>query len=325
MDMASRLIVGCGYVGMRVASKWLKQGDSVFAITRSTARANELSQYGIKPLVWDWLLGGLPEAHASLPTFSEREASRFATILIAVTHAEQQNLPPAETHTRGLNHLASLLKSMGWWDSATTRTKWVYLSTTGVFGPSLPGDWVDEDSDVFPERPGSIAALAGEQWMVSHISKDLRVNLRSAGIVGPGRVPRWQSIRDQTPMHVDPDSFLNLIHVDDLAAMVVAVAATNMQFDLYCVSDGVPVRRKEYYEYISQLGNWPQPVFESRSLPVTGLAKGAAIGGSRFRSDGNKRVRNNRIQAELAVRLEYPSYREALNSLLDETTKKQSN
>lgn len=314
--MASRLIVGCGYVGMRVASKWLKQGDSVFAITRSTARGNELSQCGIQPLIWDWLVGGPLDGNTSLRTIPDLEASKFATILISVTHSQQLDLPPVETHTRGLNHLASLLKTLGWWDYAQTQTKWVYLSTTGVFGPSPPGDWVDEDSDVLPERPGSIAALAGELWIASHISKDMRVNLRSAGIVGPDRVPRWQSIRDRTPLHVDPNSYLNLIHVDDLAAMVMAVSSANMKFDLYCASDGEPVRRKEYYEYISKLGNWPQPVFESRLQPVTGR--------SGFRSDGNKKVRNNRIQTELAVRLEYPSYREGLKSFLDETTKKPS-
>ena len=314
--MTSRLIVGCGYVGLRVASKWLGQGDSVFAITRSKARANELSQRGIKPLVWDWLVDELTAVNASSRIIPELEASTFATILIAVTHSEQQNLPPIETHTRGLNHFASLLKKAGRWNSAQTQTKWVYLSTTGVFGPSPPGDWVDEDSEVLPQRPSSIAALAGEHWIASHISKDMRVNLRSAGIYGPDRVPRWQSIRDQTPLLVDPDSYLNLIHVDDLAAIVVAVSSANMQFSMYCVSDGVPVRRKEYYEYISKLGNWPQPVFESHSAPVTGR--------SSFRSDSNKRVRNNRIQAELAVRLEYPSYREGLKSLLDETTKKPS-
>lgn len=315
-NMASRLIVGCGYVGMRVASKWLKQGDSVFAITRSNARANELSQCGINPIVWDWLVGGIPNVNASIGTFPELKASKFATILIAVTHSEQHGLPPVETHTRGLNHLASLLKTMGWWDSGQTQSKWVYLSTTGVFGPSPPGDWLDEDSDVLPDRPGSIAALAGEHWISSHISKDMRVNLRSAGIYGPDRVPRWQSIRDKTPLRVDPDSYLNLIHVDDLAAIVVAVSSANMQFALYCVSDGVPVRRREYYEYISKLGNWPQPVFESCSLRATGR--------SSFRSDGNKRVRNNRIKAELSIRLKYPSYREGMKSLLDETTNKPS-
>ena len=35
---ATRLVVGCGYLGTRVARRWLAAGDRVFGITRSQAR-----------------------------------------------------------------------------------------------------------------------------------------------------------------------------------------------------------------------------------------------------------------------------------------------
>ena len=306
--MASRLIVGCGYVGMRVAKRWLQQGDTVIAITRSQARSDELSQYGIQPIVWDWLVGGNPRTNQPLRTLSETEGTPFATILVSVSHAVQPNLPPEETHTRGLNHLTGLLESMGWFsDGELAQTKWIYLSTTGVFGPSS-FSWVDEDSPVCPERPGSIAALAGERWMESHVFKDVRVTLRPAGIYGPDRVPSWQSIRDNTPLPFDPESYLNLIHADDLASTVVAVSTVKMQHSLYCVSDGEPVRRKEYYEFISKLGNWPEPVFLTSDLGATGSSSSRS---------GYKRVRSHRIRTELAIQLMFPSYREGLKSLLD--------
>jgi nucleoside-diphosphate-sugar epimerase len=292
---------------MRVASRWLRQGDCVFAITRSTARVNELRQSGIEPIVWDWLSGELPAANLG-PTVFERESPALSTILIAVSHSPQLGLPPIETHARGLNHLASLLETTPGWELKRTQTKWIYLSTTGVFGPTPPEGWVDENSPVSPERPGSIAAWAGEQWIASHVSEDMRVTLRPAGIYGPDRVPRWEAIRDQTPLQVDPESYLNLIHIDDLAETIRAVSSTNMRSSLYCVSDGTPVRRREYYAYIARLGNWPNPIFESPNPHGTGRV------GSR--SDGNKKIRNHRIQAELEVRYAYPSYREGLKSLL---------
>ncbi len=307
--MAARLVVGCGYIGLRVACRWLRQGDQVFAITRTIARANELSRSGIKPIVWDWLSGELPPSDNNLRAFFEQKPPELQTILIAVSHSPQPDLPPIETHVRGLNHLANLLKTVPWWDREQSQTKWVYLSTTGVFGPSPSGDWVDESSPVSPERPGSIAALAGEQWIAAHVSGGRRVVLRPAGIYGPERVPRWEAIRDKTPLHVDPESYLNLIHADDLAETILAVSFTNMQSSLYCISDGTPVRRREYYEYISALGNWPMPIFEPSKPPEPGRW--------RSRSDGNKRIRNSRIQTELAIRLEYPSYREGLKSLFD--------
>ena len=308
--MPTRLLVGCGYVGMRVAEAWIKRGDRVFATTRTISRADELRKVGIEPIVWDWLVGGTPSEKGVSLKLAESIALELVTVCVAVSHSPQPDVPHKETHTRGLNHLASLLKSMGWEDNERSVTKWIYLSTTGVFAQGTPGDWVDEDSLVLPERPGSIAALAGEEWIAERIPRDLRVVLRPVGIYGPSRVPRWESLRDKVPLQVDPESFLNLIHVDDLAATIVAVSSASMRSDLYCVCDGNPVRRKDYYSFVSKLGNWPEPIFEPRE--PSGPDRTA------LRSDGNKRVRNSRIQSDLALVLKFPSYREGLRSLLTE-------
>lgn len=311
--MCYRLIVGCGYVGCRTADLWQKRGDTVFAITRSQARAQELSQLGIQPIVWNWLDGqppennGSPENNAMLQKLRTQSAPPLATLLIAVSHAPQPNIASQDTHTRGLANVVQFLETIGF---DTAQTKWIYLSTTGVFGPSNPGDWVDENSPVAPERPGSIAAFAGEQWIAKNIRANERVVLRPVGIYGPGRVPRWQSIRDQIPLQVNPESYLNLIHVDDLAASIASVSAITTRSDLYCLSDGAPVLRKDYYQYVSELGNWPSPVFESFVPSRPDRASS--------RSDGNKRVRNSRIQSELAIPLQFPSYREGLKSLRNE-------
>ena len=311
--MARRLIVGCGYLGMRVARGWLNQGDSVHATTRSETRASELSEIGVKPIVWDWIDGGLTPS--KVPAWLETDA-QFATILIAVSHSPQAGLPPLETHARGLNHLFSLLKKVGAMDMGRIQTQWIYTSTTGVFAPSNSGEWVDEESAVCPERPGSIAALAAERWLASNVTSDMRVVLRPAGIYGPGRVPRWQSIRDKTPLHVDPESYLNLIHIDDLTAIVLAISSSKMRSSLYCLSDGHPVRRRDYYEYISEIGNWPLPVFETLDRN--------SFESMRFRGDGSKRVKNDRIQSELGVRFTYPNYRIGLDSLFGELRNKLS-
>ncbi len=293
---------------MRVARGWLNQGDWVYATTRSGKRASELSEIGVKPIVWDWIDGGLYPSIAP--------DAKFGTILIAVSHSPQAGLPPLETHTLGLNHLLRLLKKTGAMDAGETQTQWIYTSTTGVFAPTNSGEWVDEESAVCPERPGSIAALAAEQWLASNVTSDMRVVLRPAGIYGPGRVPRWQSIRDQIPLQSDPESYLNLIHIDDLTAILLAVSASKMQSTLYCVSDGQPVQKMDYYEYISKIGNWPPPIFETLEY--------ASLGPMRSRGDGSKRVKNIRIQSELGVRLVYPNYREGLKSLLGELRNKPS-
>lgn len=308
--MKTRLIVGCGYVGQRVARKWLRIGDSVFAFTRSQTRAQELLEAGIQPIVWDWLSGESPEPDSMWSLFEESmRESPVASILVAVSHAPFPGIPHLETHTRGLESLRVALEGMGHGALHVLDTKWTYLSTTGVYGSSEAGEWVDERSAIGPQRPGSLAAWEGEKWMSRFIPADRRIVLRPVGIYGPERVPRWQSIRDQVALEVDPDSYLNLIHVDDLASTIFASADRQMTHSLYCVSDGEPVQRRDYYEFISQLGNWPKPIF----LPP---ASSSATKSVVSRSDGNKRIRSDRIHSELKIEYAYPNYREGLKALL---------
>ena len=50
-----KLIVGCGYLGRRVAARWRRQGHRVYATTRTFARADELRTLGLEPLICDVL------------------------------------------------------------------------------------------------------------------------------------------------------------------------------------------------------------------------------------------------------------------------------
>ncbi len=48
-----RLVVGCGYLGMRVAERWLATGSRVWAVTRNAQRAAQLAAAGIEPIIAD--------------------------------------------------------------------------------------------------------------------------------------------------------------------------------------------------------------------------------------------------------------------------------
>lgn len=286
----TRLIVGCGYVGERVADRWKKQGDRVLAVTRSAVRASSFERRGWEPFIWDWLD---PRSHLpdTLPNLD--------TLLVAVSHAPVQGVPAESTHRMGLDRLRSSVAENA------RDARWIYLSTTGVFAALQDGSWVDESSPVGPTRPGSIAALAGEKWMEQHITLAHRVVLRPAGIYGPQRIPRWEAIRDRTPLRVDPESYLNLIHVDDLASVIDVVANALETGSLYCVSDGRSPTRREYYETISQWMGLPSPIFDADAERQS-------------RSEGNKRVNPAKLLREMPIQFNYPSYREGLQSLLTE-------
>jgi nucleoside-diphosphate-sugar epimerase len=148
----------------------------------------------------------------------------------------------------------------------------------------------------------------GERWIREHIKEENRLILRPSGIYGPLRVPNWRAIRDGSPLTMHPDSFVNLIHLSDLVDVILELASRRTLFDLYCVSDGTPPTRQEYYSYVAKLGKYREPIFAPESSsPMS-------------RSDSNKRISSKRLLDEIKRPLSFPTYREGLESLLAELT-----
>ncbi|XZE44608.1 NAD-dependent epimerase/dehydratase family protein [Pirellulaceae bacterium SH467] len=312
--MKCRLIVGCGYVGMEVANTWLANGDRVVAVTRSATRGAELRHSGIIPLIWNWLED---PNEAFLRDWREHAiAESIATVLISVSHAPNAGVPHEESHTLGLERLRRLLAGGETPVGALSkeRVRWIYLSTTGVMSGVNDGSWIDEQAPMQPQRPGPLAAAAAEDWISRNVPVGDFVLLRPAGIYGPGRLPNWQAIRDKTPLASDPESYLNLIHVRDLADTVVYFGDHQPQHSLYCVSDGNPTPRRDYYQFIAELGGFPDPRFASSDLsaPVAAVIPSAEPRAKPPRSSDNKRIDSRRLRSELPFRFRFEDYRSGL-------------
>jgi nucleoside-diphosphate-sugar epimerase len=261
------------------------------AVTRSPERAVALAEVGIEPIVWNWLD----------PLWAERmrqdiwSKSQPDTVLVSVSHA-------APLHAQGLFNLACCLKD------SVRKSRWIYLSTTGVFADPTPESslWVDESSPTLPARPGSRNALEAERWLED--SNLEHVILRPAGIYGPGRIPNVQAIRESQAMAVDPESYLNLIHVEDLSQIIASVSDRPFAHRLYCVSDGQSIMRREYYAFIAHLLKLPEPRYSDTFTQEY----------QRRRNQGNKRVSNRRLLTDHPIVFRYPDYRSGLSSMLEE-------
>lgn len=282
----SRLVVGCGYLGLRVARLWRDAGEHVFAVTRSARRADDLAAEGLDPLVADIMcpdtLGGLPTAE---------------TVLFAVGLDRASGWTIGEFYVGGLqNVLAALPAGTG---------RLIYISTTGVYGQT-DGSWIDESSSCEPARDSGRAFVAAEQALTSHPLGRQSVILRLAGIYGPDRIPLAGMLKAGQSLPVPDGGHLNLIHVDDAAAAVLAAERIAPLPGLYCVADGNPAPRGEYYSELARLLDAPPPRFE---LPEKNSPKAS-------RAATNKLVRNARMLTELRVTLRYPSFREGLAAIV---------
>ncbi len=193
--------------------------------------------------------------------------------------------------------------------------KWVgYLSTIGVYGDH-GGAWVDETTPETPVSQRSKRRLAAEQSWLSLANSDggpaVRV-FRLAGIYGPGRSAIDQVRAGQARRIVKPGQVFNRIHVDDIAATLAAAIVTGGTHSVYNVTDNEPAPPQDVIGYAARLLGVPAPP----EVPIEDV--GLSPMTKSFYSE-LKRVRNERIKQDLGVRLQYPTYREGLASVLAAT------
>ncbi len=280
------LIFGCGYVGQRVAER-LRNADpseAVYTVTRSQQKADRLARLGCEPIIADWTdrrsLAGLPNV---------------ARVLVAVSYDRRSRLSRDDSQVGGLGNLL---------DFVAADCDLIYLSSTGVFHQT-DGRWVDEATPARPRAAGGQAHLRGEELLWRRRPTAAWVVLRLAGIYGPGRIPRINDVVAERPIDGPNGGFLNLIHLEDAAAAILAAWRQPQRSRLYLVSDDRPVIRRDFYRAIASLVGAPSPQFVSQNRDSLSS-----------RSASNKRVWNRRLRHQLLPQMTFPDYFRGLTAIL---------
>jgi nucleoside-diphosphate-sugar epimerase len=230
--MMRKLVVGCGYLGERVARDWKSSGAEVIALTRSTGNAQRFRELGLVPIVGDVLDR---QTLTVLPAVD--------TVLYAVGFDRSSGRTRRETHVDGVRNVLAELSGRV--------SRVIYISSTSVYGQNS-GETIDESSECRPTTDNGRECLEAEQAVWQHFpasNRERRANiLRLAGIYGPGRLlRRIEQVQTGEPLHGNPEAFLNLIHVDDAVQAVLACEAHGTPGATYLVADNQPIRRREYY------------------------------------------------------------------------------
>ncbi len=164
----------------------------------------------------------------------------------------------------------------------------VILGSTSAYEASdhsveYPPSWIDESAPIDLTK----SRVQGEEYLRKHHGA---IVLRVAGIYGPGRNPLdW--IRQG---RIGPSrKCVNLIHVEDLAAICLAAIEKGKPGEAYNVSDGTPYLWSDICATAQQ--RW--------SVAVTAA--------NEDRSSG-KRISNAKLRSELGYTLKHPDLYEAL-------------
>lgn len=278
-----RLVIGCGYVGKRVARAWQAQGGRVYATTRRRERAEEFQAAGLVPILCDVLD---PDSLVNLP--------RVHTVLYAVGMDRAAGRSLREVYVEGLRQVLAHLP---------LPERFLYISSTSPYGQTA-GEEVDESAPTEPVDQSGHVVLAAERLLREKLPG--AIILRFSGIYGPDRLLRRRLLEAGQPLVGDPEKWVNLIHIEDGVAAILAAEERGRPGETYNISDDTPCRRGDFYAALAAKLGAPEP----RWIPPE--AEGTVPGPELV----NRRIINRKAKAALGWTPRYPSFREGLASLL---------
>lgn len=278
-------VFGLGYTALAFAAAMRRDGAAIAGTVRSEAKAAGLRTAGIEAMVFD----------------GREPGKGVAAALAQATHLLVSIAPGEGGDSALAAHAADIaaapgLRAIG------------YLSTVGVYGDH-GGGWVDEDTPPDPRAGRAAARIAAEAaWNAIADRRGIPLGVfRLAGIYGPGRNPFVKLAEGRAQRIVKPGQVFNRIHVDDIAATLRAWTDRPAP-RLYNVCDDEPAPPQDVIAYAAALmGVPPPPEIPYDAAGLSPLARSFY--------EGNRRVSNARIKAELGVSLRYPTYRDGLSAL----------
>ena len=275
---------GYGYVAAALGALLRRKGWHIAGTTTSAEKAASMTRSGVSTHLW--------------------RDTGFDTGWLDNTNAILISTPPGED---GCPSLAAAQEDIA---AHAKQIQWIgYLSTNGVYGDH-DGAWVSEESELRPSSDRARRRVQAEKaWAAFARTHQLPlIVFRLPGIYGPGR-SALDSVRQGRAKRVlKPGQVFSRMHVNDIAAALIASMEKPFQYSLFNLADDEPAPPQDVIEYACMLlGVAPPPLVSLDDASMSDMAKS-------FYAD-NKRVLNKRMKDALGVTLAYPTYREGLNAI----------
>lgn len=219
-------ILGCGYVGRAVATRWRQQGISVTATTTQPERLAEVATVADRALV---VLGSDGAAVADLLAGQQ-------VVLICVGAGRQANYK--ETY---LNTAKTVVNALA---QAPDLRQVIFTSTYSVYG-NYDGAWVREDDPAQPATDNGKTMLETEQVLLSAATDQRRVCIfRLGGIYGPGReLAKIYRRAAGTTRPGTGQEASNWIHLEDIVGAIDWAQSQGLSGLYNLVQDEIPTVR----------------------------------------------------------------------------------
>lgn len=207
------------------------------------------------------------------------DPSSLAGLPGGITHVLYAPTPQARNETAyrrifidGLRNLCERL-------DATTLQRFVFVSSSAVYGPSL--DLIDEDTPAKPQDFNGQVLLEAEQWLHRRYPQ-AAVSLRLSGLYGPGRTVLLDRLANGAASVPDGgNQWANRIHVDDAARACAHLLRLPYPQPRYIGTDSQPWRIDALYDALAQALDAPVPLRHEQKA-----AGGKRLSNARLRASG---------------------------------------
>jgi nucleoside-diphosphate-sugar epimerase len=295
MTSSDVLVLGCGYVGLRLVRALVAEGLTVTGATSQESRLAEIEAMGARAVVADIL------EPASLRPLVERRPA----VVFDLTRPQQLSL---ERYTSwGTRNIANAFRDL-------PLEALVYLSSTSVYDGRATG-WIDEDTAPHPSSAyGAARAECERIYLELYRERKFPVRIcRAPSIYGPNRTLR-ERLEGGAYMRVDDDEqSMSRVHVDDLVVGLIAAWRRGAAGRVYLLCDDEPLTGRQFAELTAELLALPLPPPLAREDIRHDLGDG-----SFERRNATGRYVNRRMREELGVVLRYPTVREGVPASLKE-------
>ena len=284
--MRRLLIIGCGDVALRMLPL-VRGRQLIYALTRDRARLPALRAVGLKP-VW----GDLDRADT---------LAAIAGLAHDVVHFAP---PPRDGlhDTRTMHLIAALSKGK------SLPQHLVYISTSGVYG-DCGGEVVEETRPLRPQTARAKRRVDAERQLREWGARArVRVGIvRAPGIYAADRLPLARLQRGTPALNRDEDAYVNHVHADDLARIVVAALRHGHANRSYNAADDAPQRMGDYFDLVADRYGLPRPPRIAREEARRTMPPQLYS----FMNE-SRRLSNRRLKNELRVELRYPSVHDGI-------------
>jgi nucleoside-diphosphate-sugar epimerase len=265
---------------------------ALYALVRERERIGELRALGLKP-VWGDL--DRPDTLGALPGLAH-DVVHFA--------------PPPQTGVRDTRtaHLIAALARLTRHSRSSLPQHFVYISTSGVYG-DCGGELVDETRPLNPRTERAQRRADAERRLRDWGARSgVRVTiLRVPGIYAADRLPLSRIEKGTPALREEDDAYVNHVHAEDLARIVVAALHRGQSNRSYNAADDVPQRMGDYFDLVADRFGLPRPPRIAREEARRTVSPQLYS----FMSE-SRRLSNDRLKRELKVALLYPSVHEGI-------------